>query len=155
MMVNTVKTNSPSRQTGYLYCRRRWSPPNPLRPPGRANDSWIAIDRGVMEYTELVTSALRLVNAVRREIGEPPLESFPPGSLEDADSRCPLAKAMTALVILRERRIVFCYPWHASAATKLWGVSFADSLLMSVTMPDALYDFATAFRRGLLPNLLE
>jgi hypothetical protein len=108
-----------------------------------------------MENQELVATALRLVNAVRREIGEPPIESFPPGSLEDADRQCPLAKAMTALVIPRERRIVFCYPWHASAATKVWAVSFADSLLMSVIMPDALYDFATAFRRGLMPNLLE
>jgi hypothetical protein len=108
-----------------------------------------------MEYLELVTAALRLVNAVRREIGESPLESFPPGSLEDADRQCPLAKAMTALVIPRERRIVFCYPWHASAATKVWRASFADSLLMSVIMPDAIYDFATAFRRGLLPDLLE
>jgi hypothetical protein len=108
-----------------------------------------------MEQLELVATALRLVNAVRREIGELPLNSFPQGSLEDADSRCPLAKAMTALVIPREHRIAFCYPWHASAATKVWGVSFADSLLMSVVMPDAIYDFAAAFRRGLLPDLLE
>jgi hypothetical protein len=108
-----------------------------------------------MENQELVAPALRLVNAVRREIGESPLESFPRGSLEDADRRCPVARAMTALVIPRERRIVFCYPWHASAATKVWLVSFADPLLMSVIMPDAIYDFATAFRRGLYPDLLE
>ena len=107
-----------------------------------------------MDSKELVTPTLRLVNAVRREIGEPPLESLPPGSLEDADRRCPIAKAMTALVIPRERRIVFCYPWHASAATKVWQVSFADPLLMSVTMPDVIHDFATAFRRGLFPDLL-
>jgi hypothetical protein len=108
-----------------------------------------------MEHLELVATALRLVNALRSETGEPPLESLPPGSLEDADRRCPIAKAMTALVIPRERRIVFCYPWHASAATKVWRVSFADSLLMSVIMPEAIYDFASAFRLGLLSDLLE
>jgi hypothetical protein len=25
---------------------------------------------------------------------------------------------------------VFCYPWHAAAAAKIWGVPFADPLLI-------------------------
>jgi hypothetical protein len=107
------------------------------------------------EYRELVDRALRLVNEVRHDTGEPTLTSFPAGSLEDAASRCPIAKALTAIVVLEERRIVFCYPWHAAAAAKGWRVPFADSLLMSVILPDALYEFADAFRRGLLRDFLE
>ena len=105
--------------------------------------------------SELVANALQLVNAVRRELGEPVLAALPRGSIHRANAECPVGKALSALILLEERRVVFCYPWYASAATKVWRVSFADPLLMSVTMPDAIHDFATAFRRGLFPDLLE
>ena len=108
-----------------------------------------------MEHRELVSTALRFINAVRREVGEPLLAALPRGSIHAAHAECPVAKALSALILPEERRVVFCYPWYASAATKVWRVSFADPLLMSVTMPDAIYDFATAFRRGRFPDLLE
>jgi hypothetical protein len=108
-----------------------------------------------MKDRAIVSRMLALVNAVRRETREPALNSLPRGSLRDPAARCPIAKALTARVLPEERRIVFCYPWHAAAAAKIWGVPFADPLLMSVAMPDAIHDFADAFRRGLLPDLLE
>ena len=108
-----------------------------------------------MEDREIVSRALVLVNAVRRETGEPALNSLPRGSLRDSAAQCPIAKALIALVVPEEGRIVFCYPWHAAAAVKAWSVPFADPLLMSVVMPDVLRDFAVAFRRGLFADLLE
>jgi hypothetical protein len=108
-----------------------------------------------MEDREIVSRALVLVNAVRRETGEPALNSLPRGSLRDPAARCPIARALTALVLPEERRIVFCYPWHAAAAADAWRVPFADPLLMSVFMPDVLRNFAVAFRSGLLADLLE
>ena len=54
-----------------------------------------------------------------------------------------------------ERRIVFCHPWYATAATIVWRAAFCDPLLLSVMMPETLYDFATAFRAGAFPKLLE
>ena len=105
--------------------------------------------------SELVANALQLVSAVKREVGEPVLAALPRGSIHRANAECPVAKALGALVLPEERRVVFSYPWYASAATKVWRVSFADPLLMSVIMPDAIYDFATAFRRGRFPDLLE
>ncbi|MBF6558770.1 MAG: hypothetical protein IVW56_00670 [Candidatus Binataceae bacterium] len=66
-----------------------------------------------------------------------------------------MAKALSALILPDERRVVFCYPWYASAATKVWRVAFADPLLMSVAMPDAIYAFAAAFRLRRFPDLLE
>ncbi len=108
-----------------------------------------------MEDREIVSRALALVNAVRCETGDPALNSLPRGSLRDPAARCPIAKALTALVLQEECRIVFCYPWHAAAAAKAWSVPFADPLLMSVVMPDVLQNFAVAFRRGLFTDLLE
>ncbi len=108
-----------------------------------------------MEHQAIITTALSFINAIRREIGEEPLAAFPRGSLKGPAAQCPVERALTAMVMLQERRIVFCYPWHAAAAAKIWGVPFADPLLMSVAMPDAIHDFADAFRRGLLPDLLE
>jgi len=105
--------------------------------------------------SELVANALQLVNAVKREVGEPVLAALPRGSIHLANAECPVAKALSALILPEDRRIVFCYPWYASAATKIWRVSFADPLLMSVTMPDAIYDFAAAFRLSRFPDLLE
>jgi hypothetical protein len=105
--------------------------------------------------SECASNALQLVNALRREVGEPVLRGFPRGTIHAASSSCPLAKALTALILPEEHRIVFCYPWHASAATKAWRVSFTDTFLMSVHMPAAIYDFAVAFRRGLYEDLVE
>ncbi|MGH7781705.1 MAG: hypothetical protein ACREQR_17965 [Candidatus Binataceae bacterium] len=110
---------------------------------------------GVIGDPVLMARALQLVNAVRREVGEPVLASLPRGSIDNAKAECPIAKALTALILLEERCVVFCYPWHASAATKVWRVPFADALLMTVIMPDSIKDFAAAFRRGLFPDLLE
>jgi len=105
--------------------------------------------------SELASDALQLVNAVRSEVREPLLAELPRGSIRWANGECPIAKALTAIILPEERRIAFCYPWHASAATKTWRVSFTDALLMSVNMPDVIYDFAIAFRRGLYPDLCE
>lgn len=104
--------------------------------------------------SELASNALQLVNAVRSEVREPLLSELPRGSIPTANTECPIAKALTAMILPEERRIVFCYPWHASAASKIWRASFADALLMSVNMPDAIYKFAIAFRHGLYPDLL-
>lgn len=98
---------------------------------------------------------LRLANAVRAEAGDPALESLPLGSIEEAEQACPIARALCALVIPSKRRIVFRYPWYAAAAAKTWHRPFTDALLLSVRMPEALYEFATAFRAGLLPELLQ
>jgi hypothetical protein len=108
-----------------------------------------------MEHQAIISTALSFINAIRREIGEEPLAALPRGSRNGAAGQCPIEEALAALIILQERRIVFCYPWHAAAAAKIWRVPFADPLLMSVTMPDAIHVFADAFRRGLLPDLLE
>ena len=105
--------------------------------------------------SQLASNALQLINAVRSEIREPLLAQLPRGSIRLANAECPIAKALTAIILPEERRIVFCYPWHASAANKIWRASFTDALLMSVNMPDVIYNFATAFRRGLYPDLLE
>jgi hypothetical protein len=105
--------------------------------------------------SDLVGQVLRLVNAVRAGVGDPTLESLPPGSLVNSDRACPIAKALSALILLDERRIAFCYPWYASAAAKIWKTPFCDALLLSVAMPDAIYDFAVRFRSGALPELLE
>lgn len=78
-----------------------------------------------MEHQATIVTALSFINAVRHEIGEEPLISFPRDSRKDPASQCPVEKALTALVILQERRIVFCYPWHAAAAAKIWRVPFA------------------------------
>jgi hypothetical protein len=49
---------------------------------------------------------------------------------------------------------VFCYPWHAAAVAKIWRRLKSGAcpspilILMSVATPDAIYDFADAFRRG-------
>lgn len=108
-----------------------------------------------MEHQAIITTALSFINAIRREIGEEPLAAFPRGSLKGPAAQCPVEWALTALVVLQERRIVFCYPWHAAAAAKIWRVPFADPLLMSVAMPQAIYDFAVAFRCGRFADLLE
>ena len=103
----------------------------------------------------LVQKVLQQINAVRREIGDSPLASLPKGSLRDPKMTCPVAKALRALILLDDRRIVFSHAWYAAAATKLWRMPFRDVVLLSVGMPDAVYDFATAFRAGEFPELLE
>lgn len=105
--------------------------------------------------SQLASNALQLINAVRREVREPALTALPRGSIHSANAECPMAKALGALILPEERRVVFCYPWYASAAARVWRVPFADTLLMSVTMPEAIYDFAIAFRRSRFPDLLE
>jgi hypothetical protein len=105
--------------------------------------------------SQLASNALQLINAVRSEVREPALTALPRGSIHSANAECPMAKALGALILPEERRVVFCYPWYASAAAKVWRVPFADTLLMSVIMPDTIYDFAIAFRDGRFPDLLE
>jgi hypothetical protein len=103
----------------------------------------------------IAATVLALINAVRREAGEGELESLPVGSRRNPQYNCPIARALTALIVPEERRISFHHPWHAAAATKLWKVPFTDTLLLSVEMPEAIYEFAVAFRAGNLPELEE
>jgi hypothetical protein len=110
---------------------------------------------GIIDKDVLLRRVLRLANAVRAEAGDCVLESLPLGSIEEAEQACPIARALCALVIPSERRIVFRYPWYAAAAAKIWNRPFTDALLLSVRLPEALYEFATAFRAGLLPELLQ
>ncbi len=105
--------------------------------------------------SDLVAQVLGLVNAVLTEAGELPLESLPLGSLTEGERSCPVARALSALVLVEDQRIVFCHAWYATAASKTWGVPFCDVLLLSVAMPDAIRDFALRFRSGALPELLE
>ena len=104
---------------------------------------------------EVAARTLSEVNRIRREVGEDELINLPAGSREDPDYNCPIARALLALVLPMEKRIAFQHPWHAAAATKLWLVPFADPLLLSVTMPQVIYDFAIAFRAGWFPQLEE
>ena len=135
--------------------RTRWSPLKRCRPRGMPMTPASGSAMRVRCASELVANVLQLVNAVRREIREPVLAALPRGAIPTANAECPVARALGALVLPDERRVVFCYPWYASAATKVWGVSFADPLLTSVTMPDTIFDFTIAFRLGHFPDLLE
>ena len=110
---------------------------------------------GATNIADLQRIVLRLVNAVRVEAGDPRLGSFPLASLSDPDFQCPVARALSALVLLGEKRIVFSHPWYAAAATQVWKVPFLDPLLSSVAMPEPIYEFAIRFRDGQLPHLLE
>jgi len=103
----------------------------------------------------LTAHALSAVNAIRREVGEDELDSLPAGARRNPEYNCPIARALTALVLPAERRISFHHPWYAAAATKLWKVPFTDPLLLSVEMPEAIYEFVVAFRAGALPELEE
>jgi hypothetical protein len=99
-----------------------------------------------------VPRVLALINAVRREVGELELDRLPSGCRSNPEYNCPIARALTALILPEERRISFHHPWHAAAATKLWKVPFTDPLLLSVEMPNVIYEFALAFRAGSLPD---
>jgi hypothetical protein len=103
----------------------------------------------------LVDTVLELVNAVRHRAGDLPLTALPKGSLRNPEQTCPVARALHALVLTEERRIAFCHPWYAAAAATLWRAAYRDTLLMSVAMPDPVYEFVTAFRFGGFPQLLE
>jgi hypothetical protein len=105
--------------------------------------------------SDLVARVLGLVNAVRSEAGDPPLKALPLGSLAEADRSCPVARALSALVLVEDQRVVFCHAWYAAAAAKVWEAPFRDVLLLSVAMPDAIRDFALRFRSGAFPELLE
>jgi hypothetical protein len=110
---------------------------------------------GAIDRADLVRQVLQLANAVRAEAGDPLLTSLPLGSLKQAEQACPIARALSALVVTEERRMAFCYPWYAAAASKVWGSPFTDALLLSVRMPDAIYEFAVAFRAGAFPELVQ
>jgi hypothetical protein len=101
----------------------------------------------------LVATVLKAINVLRREVGDDELSCLPQGSTRTPDDGCPVARALTALVLLSERRISFHHPWYAAAAAKLWKVPFTDAFLMSVDMPEAIYEFSVAFRAGALPEL--
>ena len=103
----------------------------------------------------LTARALNAVNAVRREVGEDELDSLPAGARQNPEYGCPIARALTALVIEAERRISFHHPWYAAAATRVWRVPFTDPFLLSVKMPEIVYEFVVAFRAGALPELEE
>jgi hypothetical protein len=103
----------------------------------------------------LVDNVLRLVNAVRQRAGDPPLNNLPAGSLRNTEQTCPVARALHALVLANERRITFCHPWYAAAAATVWRAAYRDTLLMSVSMPEVVYEFVIAFRSGCFPHLLE
>lgn len=103
----------------------------------------------------LTTRALSDVNAIRREVGEDELDSLPVGERSNPECNCPIARALTALVLPAERRISFHHPWYAAAATKLWKVPFTDPLLLSVEMPETIYAFVVAFRAGAFKELEE
>jgi len=110
---------------------------------------------GATDNAVLKRTVLRLVNAVRFEAGDHKLTSLPPASLDDPDFNCPVARALAALILPREGRIVFSRPWYAAAATRVWSVPFSDTLLSSVAMPRAVYEFAVMFRDGLFPEFLQ
>jgi hypothetical protein len=103
----------------------------------------------------LFDRVLHLVNAVRQRAGDSPLTALPAGSLRNPEQTCPVAIALNALVIVAQRRIVFCHPWYAAAAASVWRAAFQDPLLMSVAMPAPIYEFAAAFRARAFPQLLE
>jgi hypothetical protein len=103
----------------------------------------------------LIDDVLRLVNAVRERAGDSPQAALPAGSLRNPEQTCPVARALRAVVLAGERRIAFCHPWYASAASIVWRAAYRDALLMSVSMPEAVYEFVTAFRVGAFPQLLE
>jgi hypothetical protein len=109
----------------------------------------------VIGETVLAKTVLGLVNRVRTEAGDEPLKFLPRGSIKNSERGCPLARALVAVILPKERRIAFCYEWYAVAATKIWRVPFTDALLLSVAMPDPLYEFAIAFRSGAFPELVE
>jgi hypothetical protein len=110
---------------------------------------------GVTDTCQLVQQVLGLVNAVRAEAGDAVLKCLPFGSLSNPEQACPVARALSALILPEERRVAFCYAWYATAASKVWGEPFRDTLLLSVTMPDAIHDFAMRFRSGAFPELSE
>jgi len=103
----------------------------------------------------LTTRALSAVNAIRLEVDEDKLDSLPVGARTNPEYNCPIARALTALILPTERRISFHHPWYAVAATKIWKVRFTDPFLLSVEMPQTIYDFVVAFRAGVLPELEE
>jgi hypothetical protein len=103
----------------------------------------------------IASRVLSAVNDIRREVGEEELNSLPAGARSDPERNCPIARALTALVLPAERRIAFHHPWYASAATKLWKVPFTDPFLLSVVMPEVAYLFVVAFRAGELPEFEE
>jgi hypothetical protein len=110
---------------------------------------------GITDSSQLVQQVLRLVNAVRAEVGDTTLKSLPLGSLSKPEQACPVARALCALILPEERRVAFCYAWYATAASKIWGEPFRDTLLLSVSMPDEIHDFAMRFRSGAFPELSE
>jgi hypothetical protein len=112
------------------------------------------IPYGSLRYV-LVREVLQLCNSARIEAGDPKIASLPHGLLRDPDSNCPVARALIAMVLPNEHRIVFSHPWYAAAATKVWGVPFCDALLSSAAMPQAIYEFAVWLRQGKFPRLLE
>jgi hypothetical protein len=103
----------------------------------------------------LAARALTTVNAILREVGEDELSLLPAGARKNPEYNCPIARALTALVLPAERRVSFHHPWYAAAATKLWKVPFTDPFLLSVEMPKTIYEFAVAFRAGALPEFEE
>lgn len=90
---------------------------------------------------------------MRAEAGDAVLKSLPLGLLSKPEQACPVARALSTLMLPEERRVAFCYAWYAAAASKVWGEPFRDTLLLSVTMPDAIHDFAMRFRSGAFPEL--
>lgn len=119
----------------------------------KVSDAIASRTRGPQQH--VVGGTLALINAVRREVGEDELDRLPLGSRVNPDYNCPIARGLTALILPLERRISFHHPWHAAAATKLWKEPFTDPLLLSVGMPEVIYQFAIAFRQGALPDFEE
>jgi hypothetical protein len=103
----------------------------------------------------LTARALSAVNAIRLEVDEDKLDSLPVGTRSNPEYNCPIARALTALILPAERRISFHHPWYAVAATKVWKVRFTDPLLLSVEMPQTIYEFVVAFRAGAFSELEE
>jgi hypothetical protein len=109
----------------------------------------------VIGRSQLLQLVLGLVNSVRADVGDATLTSLPLGSLSDPKQSCPIARALSALILPEERRVSFCYAWYANAASRIWAEPFRDPLLLSVTMPNAIRDFAVRFRAVAFPELLE
>lgn len=109
----------------------------------------------IIGRSRLFERVLGLINKVRAEVGDAALTSLPLGSLSNPKQSCPVARALSALILPEERKVAFCYAWYANAASKMWAEPFRDPLLLSVTMPDAIHEFAVRFRAAAFPELLE
>lgn len=102
-----------------------------------------------------MAKVLKSINVLRREVGDDELVCWPKGSRKIPDDGCPVARALTALVLPREGRISFHYPWYAAASAKPRRVPFMDAFLMSVAISSITYEFAVSFRAGAFPELEE